>query len=375
MRKVFYISILGLLYLSCSKPLELPDTKADKSILVFEGDILTGDKPVTNFLVLSRLNNFDSKFQAFEENVKVSIMDDRGGSWTLDPNLDGKYRITSIFPSDRSYKYHVETKDGDIYESTLQEPLFAPPIDSLTFSQAQETATIYVHAQDPTNTVKYFRWSFEETWERNAIYESFYDYVDGQLVERTLSNQIYKCWKTITGEGVVIANTNSLAESKVSYQPVTTIYKPDDRLSVRYSVNVRQISLTKEAYEFWNILKKNTEMTGSLFDPQPSLLPSNITCVNNKSKIAVGYVSVSTQAEKRLFVRNSELNSWPTVADDSDCSLLQRSLFGALFFLRNNYPNYLPVAYSNMGPSYSTAKNICVDCRLTGGVTVKPDFW
>lgn len=89
MRKVFYISILGLLYLSCSKPLELPDTKADKSILVFEGDILTGDKPVTNFLVLSRLNNFDSKFQAFEENAKVSIMDDRGGSWTLDPNLDG----------------------------------------------------------------------------------------------------------------------------------------------------------------------------------------------------------------------------------------------------------------------------------------------
>ncbi|MFZ9662116.1 MAG: DUF4249 domain-containing protein [Chitinophagaceae bacterium] len=364
-----------MLYFSCSKPLELPNTDSDKSILIFEGDILTGDQPVTNFLILSRLNNFDSKFQAFEENAKVTIMDDRGGSWNLEPTLDGKYKNTSIYPSDRSYKFHVETKEGVVYESALEKPLYTPPIDSLTYSQGLDDVTIFVHSHDSNNDSKYFRWSFEETWERHSFYESFYDYVNGQLVERGLENQIYRCWKTVQGAGVVIANTTGLSESRISYLPITKIYEPDDRISVRYSINVRQIALSKEAYEFWNILKKNTETTGSLFDPQPSALPTNISCISDSKKIVIGFVSVTTQAEKRFFIKNSEMNGWTYPLNDKDCLLQQRSPGGALYFLSNTYPDFIPISYSNLGNAYSFAKNYCVDCRVTGGVNVKPDFW
>jgi hypothetical protein len=41
-------------------------------------------------------------------------------------------------------------------------------------------------------------------------------------------------------------------------------------MAVRYSINVRQYGLTKEAYNYWQIIQKSSQQSGSIFDPQPA---------------------------------------------------------------------------------------------------------
>ncbi len=67
-----------------------------------------------------------------------------------------------------------------------------------------------------------------------------------------------------------------------------------EKLSVAYSDLIRQYAISKEAFNFWTNLKKNTEQLGSLFDLQPFTELGNIQCINNPSVKCIGYISFST---------------------------------------------------------------------------------
>ena len=152
------------------------------------------------------------------------------------------------------------------------------------------------------------------------------------------------------------------------------MFKSNDKLSVRYSILVKQIGLSKEAYNFWNILKKNTELTGSLFDPQPSKMPSNIRCINDETKKVVGYVSVAKISEKRIFIKNSELNVWPPINEAESCPVIAKRPVDAIAMLKKD-PSLLPAYFETLSGQLAIASKFCVDCRLTKGSNVKPLFW
>jgi hypothetical protein len=142
--------------------------------------------------------------------------------------------------------------------------------------------------------------------------------------------------------------------------------------SLAYSINVKQYALTQQAYEFYEIVQKNTEQTGSFFDPQPSQISGNIKNINNPSELVIGYVSISAQAEKRIFI-DQNFNYYYTIS----CELKN---FNGLDATRISYPTYYPVDYiidrsTSLITGYVLAPRDCVDCERLKGKNVKPVFW
>ena len=66
-------------------------------------------------------------------------------------------------------KYWLQVKlDSLTYESEPQEPIFAVPIDSLSFAQEREDLEVDIlvsTAPSETGEPQYTRWEYEEWWE------------------------------------------------------------------------------------------------------------------------------------------------------------------------------------------------------------------
>lgn len=374
-KRIKYI-VLSLAIVSCSKPLELPDTKPDTSIVVVEGDVVTGTD-MDNTVLLSRVRSLADTAAAPISQAQVQVVSDNGNTWNLSEvqGTPGRYNATLTLDPAHKYALRVISPEGNTYESAPQLSKQPPPIDSLTYQQPTpaDNVSIFVHTHDPSNNTRYYRWQAIETWERTAAYHAYHKYVNGQIVPMDPSEQYFQCWRTETVPSILIANTNNLANDVVSYQPVTTLRKDTEKGYVRYSIQVKQIALTAESFNFWNTIKKNTELTGSLFDPQPSQYVTNITCKNDPRKKAIGFVSVSGSSEARLFLRNSELQSWP-IAGENICSANEFSKLDAELFLSAN-PNWDVAYFITAGGGFGVAPKPCVNCTLTGGTNVKPSFW
>jgi len=373
MKRLLTILIIGLIVVQCKKPYNPPVAEVDQSVLVVEGTIAVG-KNVENIFILSKLKTLqDKSLRIPENNAKVTIESSTGNSWNVIESGNGIYKSVLNIPETGNYKLVIQTAAGKKYESSSEAVINTPAIDSVTWKQNIDLQ-LYVHTHDPSNNTRYYKWDFIETFERHSWFESLLDFVDGKVVNRPLGDQIHSCWTNDTSKSILINNTTSFDQDVISYQPIQYIQHPSDKLSVRYSILVRQLGISKEAYNFWNILKKNTELTGTLFDPQPSKMPSNITCINDNSKVVVGYISVGKVTEKRIFIMNSAMNLWPYQNKADSCSSISDLPAKMIDFLKQN-PSYAPAYFETLSGKLVIATKDCVDCRIKKGTNIKPSFW
>ena len=119
-------------------------------------------------------------------------------------------------------------------------------------------------------------------------------------------------------------------------------------------------------------MKKNTETTGSIFAPLPSDLSSNIHCMSNPEEKVIGYMFVSTEETKRIFISNDEVPGWNY---QSPCGTEFVEVGNASAAFANN--GLIPYATKTLGLTilgYYASTEDCMDCR-TRGSNVKPSFW
>jgi hypothetical protein len=257
-----------------------------------------------------------------------------------------------------------------------------PPIDSVSWKQKidspNKAVTVFVHTHDPQNKTLFYRWDYTETWQYEAALNGSLGLDNqGRIFYTDPSTQTFNCWRTFGSTNISTATSESLAQDVISYAPVNTILQNDERISVRYSINVKQYGLTKEAYNYWEIIKKSSQQTGSIFDPQPAQVNGNIHCISNPDEPVIGFVSASYVTEKRIFINKNEVTDWHFKYAGSIC---------VTDTIKAN-PNFMifPYADTTFGPYYFIsnfptpdlviAKKPCLDCRRSGGVTIKPVFW
>ncbi len=373
MKRIVWTALLIWIVMACRKPFEAPENPDAGTTLVVEGGLAVGDS-ADNRILLSRLQPLDDTvISRPESGATITILSNTGSSWLIPEVAPGEYRSLNTIPASNDHKLRIVTRSGRKYETPFLKTVNTPPIDSVTW-QDQQNVDIYVHTHDPSNATPYYRWDFTETWEYRALYESYAEYRNGQLVDRTPDEMVYQCWRTRQSEKILIANTLALTENRISYQPLITIVRPEERLSVRYSILVRQYGMTREAYEFWNILRKNTELTGSLFDPQPSQLPGNITCLDDPAENVIGFICAGKQVSKRIFIRNADLAStWPREDESLFCTV-KTGLVEEMVAALGQDTTYGHAYFISPG-GMAIAKKPCADCTRKGGTNKKPSFW
>jgi hypothetical protein len=379
--KLYFISICLLLSLvtgSCVEPYTPPAITGAESYLVVEGFINSGSSPTT--FILSRTRNQENANNFIPEvNARMAIESETGDRYILNEQTPGMYTGSPLNLNNAlKYRIHIQTYNDKEYASEYVEIKRTPLIDTLTWSIETDGVQIYVDTHDAENNTRYYRWEAQETWEYVSAFFSNYVYKNNQMVLRSDQDQIYTCWDTDNSKEIFLGSSARLKNDVIYRQPITFAPVASGKLLRKYSILVSQYALSRQGFEYWQILKKNTESTGSIFDAQPSQLQGNIRCINNPQEPVIGFVDASTVSQKRIFIDRKVLpfrmsNVGYELCDIDTVANLPKTLDER--FADGNFLAENPLADFSGIIAYTYSDKRCVDCREKGGTTTKPDFW
>lgn len=378
MRKlVIYILILTV-GAGCREKYELPYTGPSAGYLVVDGVINSGQGP-TIFRLSRTLGLVDSVNFIYERHAMVRVEGDNNTSFLLPETDLGVYSSPQLTLQDNvKYRVRINTSEGKSYISDFASVKKTPDIDGISWERNDEGVQLFVNSHDPLNNTHYYKWEYDETWEYHSNYLSTLRYVYDQRgkeidVEPRPYDEmmkLYYCWAHDRSTNLLIGSTLKLSRDTI-HLPLLSIPQGSWKISVLYSILVKQYALSREGYEFLQRMKKNTEQLGTLFDAQPSELVGNIKNVEDPNEIVIGFVEVAEAKEKRLFISRSEVSPWVFRMSCYEESILNHpdSISGA----------YVPTSTHIQGPMgnivrFYASTEYCVDCNKRGS-NLKPSFW
>ena len=379
MKNVFYIIFLLIVFASCKKPYNPPAIKVDNKFLVIDGTLINSpDSP--SIITLSRTVKLTDTTQAIysETGASVSVEDSTGSTFNFVEMPNGKYQSAplSLNISDK-YRLKITTSNGEAYTSDFVEMKQTPSIDSIIWQQ-QNDVMIYLNTHDPLNTTKYYRWDYVETYQYEAPLQAELSQNNGTLFYVDSTNQTFDCWRSVNSTDIILGSSIALSKDVISRAPITIVPQNSQKISIRYSILIKQYALTQDAYQYFSILKKNTENLGSIFDAQPTQLTGNIHSVKNPSEVVIGFFTASTVQQKRIFITKYDVTNWNFVDTNRTCdpiSIGHAPLPDPGFFVYD-YPDPQYYPYYFCGSScLMIARRECVDCRVRGGTNQKPSYW
>jgi hypothetical protein len=304
--------------------------------------------------------------------ARVSVSDDLGNTYNFTEKSPGKYISDStVFTGQagRSYILFVEYNEKQ-YSSSLSALQPVPPIDSLGYElsdreinssgKMEKVTRVTLSTLDPAGRCHYFRWAFEETWEIHLPFNY-------------LPREKRICWVSELSHNILIANTEALAEDRVTDLVLTTYNNSTDRGMYKYTMLVKQYSLSREEYEFWDKIRTMSQNTGGLYDVTPVSVTGNIQCITDPSEVVLGFFSVSGVSYKRIFIDDKLITpDHYTEKCVTDRVGRNPSLpgLGTIYFILNEFED--PDTGSKMWEITTIIG--CTDCANMGS-NVKPDFW
>jgi hypothetical protein len=368
---------------ACRKPYTPKAILAPGSYLVVEGVINSGAD--STIITLSKTINIATKdSSAFETNAQVTVENEGGTSYPLQEFKAGRYLAIALnLDKTKKYRLHIKTAGSNEYASDYVAVRPTPSIDSITYRITDKGLQVNVNTHNPANSTRYYRWAYEEAWQFHAQRNSESIVKGTDIVPRKPEEQIYYCFAGDKSSNIVLGSTEKLQQDIISQIPITIISPRSEKLQIKYSILLKQYAVTKEEYQFWENIKKNTEQLGSIFDAQPSQLKGNIHGITNPTEPVIGYIGVTNTQTKRIFITNNRFpdNYYPVYADE--CEVISAFFINALtgandvdfFIFRLGYIPVSPIiSPRGVTIGYKAAPIECVDCRLRGHIDA-PDFW
>ncbi|WP_245744819.1 DUF4249 domain-containing protein [Hymenobacter actinosclerus] len=377
----------------CVEPYAPDVINAPPNLLVVEG-FINADGPTA--IRLSRTISLATKTTPPPEaKAKLLIELQNGPSYALTETAPGSYTGAPLtLPAGALCRLRISTAKGQQYASDFVPVKRTPPIDELQWKAQDSGFNFYLSTQDPTGTSQFYRWEYDETWEIIPIYRpdiQFYSTGPGKgRIGEIASPYPYpaKCWGSEQSPKIVISQTAGLSQDRVRDFRLRVLPLNSNRLFSRYSLRVRQQALTREEYDYWQLLAKNSENIGSLFDAQPSQLTGNVRNLDEGGDglPALGFVGAHSVSEKRIFVGRGELPAGTVpLTGYEDCMPPDivnpyagdppptADEIAAILFAAFADPSYIPITRVP-GQGFWAKSVDCIDCR-TRGTASRPSFW
>ncbi|RAJ07020.1 uncharacterized protein DUF4249 [Chitinophaga skermanii] len=378
---VYVILALGcILYGACKDPYT-PDLQGKNiNYLVVDGMIVVGPSTTTR-IMLSRASALkDTAKMIYETKAKVTVEVEGGGSYDLVESPIGTYTASDLnIAVDKKVRLKIATQKNDQYISSFVPVRNVPPIDTIASYRKNDVFTVYVNTHDPSNSTKYYRWTYEGTYEYNSQWYSrqVFNNNDSTLRSRPYSEQVklFRCWKNLVTNSILVASSERSSVDQIVQEPLQSFNRDQIEISVGYRILVRQYALTSEAYDYLNNVRKYTEQLGGIFDPLPTELRGNIVNVQNPAEPVVGYISASMETTKARYFSRPSYSTFENKCGFATEVLDQSKAGLALYFgYDRGYPVFLDPEEKKLGVTGSFR---CLDCLQlqTGGYNVRPDFW
>ncbi|WP_445721848.1 DUF4249 domain-containing protein [Flavobacterium sp.] len=394
MKLKYLIALIYLIIISCTEPYAL-ETENFEDLLVVEATIT--DEYKKQNIKLSRTIPIEQSSPNIEHGASVKITTDTGLEFLFQEEND-IYISNQEFKIEAGVNYtlHIQTANGNSYISTNERMPTAIEIESVNAVQKTENSIvgveININSNDPTNTAKFYRYEFEETYKIIPPYWSPNKLEIGPNEElivspRTTETQI--CYSSDYSKTINVTTTENQTEDRLYNYKVHFLPKDDPKITNRYSILVKQYIQNVGAYNFYKTLK-NLSSTGSLLSQvQPGFIEGNIKNTNNSDEKIVGYFDVTTVSKKRIFFNfNDIFPSETSVNYFHECNAILYTTatdylspfdvthFGARLDLINGVLSNQIIYYTHdsFSGDYTMVYSECGDCT-TFSSNIEPDFW
>lgn len=370
---------LALLFLSgCRDPFEPEVTDQDISLLVVEGFIETGGE--ASEIILSRTNPIRSN-QNFlpESGASVFLKSENGEEWVFQEAQAGVYTVSAAFDQGLKYQLGINLRNGQQYLSEPMTPIVTPEIEELGYLRDEAGVEIFVSTKG-NEEAQYFLWDYEEDWIfRPGVRSQFFFNPATKDVEfRKADQKIDLCWKSNLFPKIILQNASRFQDNTILQRELVRIPLESEKLMQRYSINVRQRAINQETYDFWEILRKNSDDIGGIFSPLPSLIRGNMKSVDPNGNNVIGMVSMGKSTSKRIYINVEDVAPWPYFIEEYEfCKLDQDTVLVADYereFASGSRLPVIPVVVVTTTIGFRAATRQCTDCTLRG-TNIKPDFW
>lgn len=438
MRLLTYALLSGFLLTwntGCVDPEEINDFRGKVDVIVVDGTINNLDEPQQIRLNRSRADPFSGRFGTLPvKGASVAIVVDSAQVIPCHETVDGTYVVQSDFRGQVGHAYQLRftLKEGIRYESSQQ---VMPPVTGVGRIRSQFNPKslsppinhfftaghdLFVDFADPAATHDYYRWEWKlfekQQWCKTcyqgiysvnqvvATLQPYYYYPPGYTYRYSSDNTklLEDCYTELTPPSPSIRNP--LPEYRYDYPCRTQcweiIYSHDislfnDALSngglitgrkvaqIPYYdhnpalVEIRQGSLTADAYGYLDSFGQQTQNTGGLADTPPTVLPGNVHNVANSREVVVGYFIASSITTGRYWLDRKDTSGLPLgVGEPGNPSVLDGAeLFYALNLrqpILEPSPPYQPQLYLlDSPPRPPTALCVPSDTKTP----YKPEGW
>jgi len=263
---------------------------------------------------ITKTSRFEDKETKIESGAEVYITDNAGNQYNFEEQ-SGVYVSTSEFKAvpDREYHLNITTNDGKSYTSSREtlptEIEMESIIPTVVTIDEQRGVQINVNSYDPSNTSKYYRYEYEETYKIIAPKWALRKAVvlgprEIGFVPNSVDTKI--CYSTKNNTDILLTNTSELKTDQVNF-PVRFISDQNYIITNRYSILVRQYVENLAAYTYYKTLKKISG-SGSILSPnQPGFFYGNLKSVDNPNEKIIGFFDVASVSSKRIFFNYEDL--------------------------------------------------------------------
>jgi hypothetical protein len=312
--------VLTCLY-ACVEPYEVR-YQLNANLLSVEGFV--SDQPGTNVSISIGRNVNQSYYSEAVSGCTAEIRTGDGKSIPLQEVSAGLYAAPSTFKGliGESYQLFFRMPNGNTYQSP-KEVLRSTPEIKNTFQQYNpngildntgtrvfaSTVDIYLEFDDPKEIQNAYLWRWK-LWEEQGICLTCYGgrlgpngkcvSTIGPLVADYDYSCDRECWEILYNKNINILNDNFINGRSVAGKLVAQIpfYSPNRGALIE----IEQLGISKEAYDYFQLISNQTQSTGTLTDTPPAAIIGNIQNVKDPQEKIVGYFGAASSRKVLYWI-------------------------------------------------------------------------
>jgi hypothetical protein len=308
-------SLILVTLVACLDPYD-PKLTGENPQLVFDGTLT--DEEGTQYFNLNYSAGYNSKESVndkFVNAAKMWITDAKNLRTDLRDLGKGKFSTPEGFRAKvgNTYTLHI-SNEGSEYVSTAETMHYTPPIDKIYAEFQRTTGTKVIHkgvfnvfldTKDPQTEGDYYRWTWK-SYLRARFCEIWRQPGTPLVFTKPCCDD---CWTINQCIGCINMASDKLVNGKTLARQNLTQFPYDYTSNINLSV--KQMSLSKGAYDYWLSVDAQTNNSGGIFDTAPAAIKGNIKNITYASTPALGYFQVSSVTQKIVYVKRDNLNFDP----------------------------------------------------------------
>ncbi len=277
MKKIFFILFTLILTTSgCEDVIEL-DVPEGRTRLVVDGLVADAYEVQTVKLKYSA-PYFSNTETPAATGAEVIITDSKGNEFVLEEAEPGIYQSAFKAQTGTGYSLYVKTAEGEEFRSPMQRMEPVASLDTIYYEfveksifNEEEGYVVVIECSDIEGVENFFRWKY---------------FVNGEFQDN-IEDLAFTNDRFVDGsQGLTVTFSSRMLQ-------------PGDM------AKVEQMSVTREAYNFMNLLREQV-YGGGQFSTPPAPVRGNVVNISNQEDFALGFFMVSSIVSKEVEIKPIE---------------------------------------------------------------------